>query len=110
MFSFGWSEIALTFIIVIIVIGPKEIPNLLKNVSKISKVIKKVSREFKTSLNEISNETELKDVKNTLNEIKNIKKDINPVNEIKEEISSIKDNTKIFEKEINDLKNLENKK
>ena len=30
MFSFGWSELALTAVIVIIVVGPKEIPNLLK--------------------------------------------------------------------------------
>ena len=29
MLSFGWSEIALSIIVVIIVVGPKEIPNLL---------------------------------------------------------------------------------
>ena len=50
MFSFGWSEIALTIIIVVIVVGPKEIPNLLRQLGSFSKSIKKISREFKSSL------------------------------------------------------------
>ena len=52
MFSFGWSEIALTVIIIVIVVGPKEIPNLLKQIGSFSKSIKKISREFKKSLND----------------------------------------------------------
>ena len=62
MFSFGWSEIALTLIIVVIVVGPKEIPNLLRQIGSFSKSIKKISREFKKSLNEIADESDLKDV------------------------------------------------
>ena len=46
MFSFGWSELALTALIVIIVVGPKEIPNLLKQIGTFTKSIKKISREF----------------------------------------------------------------
>ena len=64
MFSFGWSELALIAVVVIIIIGPKEIPNLLKQIGTFTKSIKKISREFKSSLNEIANDTELKDVKN----------------------------------------------
>ena len=39
MFSFGWSEIALTVIIIIIVVGPKEIHNLLRQIGYFSKSI-----------------------------------------------------------------------
>ena len=45
MFSFGWSEIALTIVIIVIVIGPKEIPNLLRQLGSFSKSIKKISRK-----------------------------------------------------------------
>ena len=41
MLSFGWSEIALIVVVVIIVVGPKEIPNLLKQLGSFSKSIKK---------------------------------------------------------------------
>ena len=110
MFSFGWSEIALTAIIIIIVVGPKEIPNLLKQIGSFTKSIKKVSREFKSSLNDIANETELKDVKDSLTNINEIKNNIDPTKEIKEQISSIKKTTNVFEKEIKDLNSLDNKK
>ena len=106
MFSFGWSEIALTAIIIIIVVGPKEIPNLLKQVGSFSKSIKKISREFKKSLNDIAEESDLKDVKDQISEIKNIKENLDPTQDIKNELSSIKDTANVFEKEIKDINSL----
>ena len=106
MFSFGWSEIALTAIIIIIVVGPKEIPNLLKQVGSFSKSIKKISREFKKSLNDIAEESDLKDVKDQISEIKNIKENLDPTQDIKNELSSIKDSANVFEKEIKDINSL----
>ena len=106
MFSFGWSEIALTAIIIIIVVGPKEIPNLLKQVGSFSKSIKKISREFKKSLNDIAEESDLKDVKDQISEIKNIKETLDPTQDIKNELSSIKDTANVFEKEIKDISSL----
>ncbi len=73
MFSFGWSEIALTVVIIVIVIGPKEIPNLLRQLGSFSKSIKKISREFRSSLNEISEEGDLKSVKDSIKDIHSIK-------------------------------------
>ena len=107
MFSFGWSEIALTVIVVIIVVGPKEIPNLLKQIGSFSKSIKKVSREFKKSLNDIANESDLKDVKNSISEIKNIKDDLDPSKHINKELNSIKETANVFEKEIKDINSID---
>ena len=109
MLSFGWSEIVLTLIIVIIVVGPKEIPNLLKQIGSFSKSIKKISREFKKSLNDIAEESDLKDVKNSISEIRDIKKDLDPTKEIKKEFDSIKDTANVFEKEIKDINSLAKK-
>ena len=106
MFSFGWSEIALTTIIIIIVVGPKEIPNLLKQIGSFSKSIKKISREFKKSLNDIAEESDLKEVKDQISEIKNIKENLDPSQDIKNELNSIKDTANVFEKEIKDISSL----
>ena len=56
-----------------------------------------------------SNEGELKNVKDTLSDFKTIKDDLGPTNEIKEQIDSIKKTANVFEKEIKDLNNLDNK-
>ncbi len=101
MFSFGWSEIALTFIVVVIVIGPKEIPNFLRQLGSFSKSLKKISRDFKKSLNEIAEESEIKDVKKTISDIQDIKEDINTKNIIKEEIDTIKESANVFEDQNN---------
>ena len=107
MFSFGWSEIALTVIVVVIVVGPKEIPNLLKQLGSFTKSLKKISREFKQSLNDIAEESDLKDVKDSISEIKNVSKDLNPTKSIKKELHSIKDTADVFKKEIKDLNSLD---
>ena len=56
----------------------------------ISKSLKKVSREFKKSLNELAEEGDLKDVKKSISDLKNIKDDLNIKKELNEEITSIK--------------------
>ena len=110
MLSFGWSEIILTLVVIIIVVGPKEIPNLLRQLGSFSKSIKKITREFKKSLNDIAEESDLKEVKKSISEIKNIKKDLDPTKEINKELDSIKDTASVFEKEIKDLNSIDQDK
>ena len=109
MFSFGWSEIALIVIVVIIVVGPKEIPNLLKQIGTFSKSLKKISRDFKNSLNELAEENDLKDVKKSISDLKNIKKDLDPTVDFKKEINSIKDTVGSLDKEIKEIDSKEKK-
>ena len=109
MFSFGWSEIALTVVIIVIVVGPKEIPNLLRQLGSFSRTIKKITREFKSSLNEISEEGDLKSVKESFKDIHNMKKDLDPTKEIKKELDSVKETVSVFENEIKNIESTEKK-
>jgi sec-independent protein translocase protein TatB len=90
MFSFGWSEIALVVVVVIIVVGPKELPNLIKQLGSFSKSLKKISREFKSSLNELAKESDIKDIKKTILDVSILKKDLDPTKSLKNELASIK--------------------
>ena len=112
MLSFGFSEIALIIIVIVIVIGPKEIPNLLKQLGVFSKSLKKASRQFKNSLNDLVEEGDLKDIKNSINELSEIKKSLDPTKELKKEIKTIKETINITDHEIKNinLKALKNDK
>ena len=66
MFSLGWMEISIILIITIVIVGPKEIPTVIRFIKNISSGIKKVSKEFSSTVDELTN----------LDEIKNIKKEI----------------------------------
>ncbi len=108
MLTFGWGEILLVFIVVIVVVGPKDLPKLIKQLSSFTKSLKKLSREFKSSLNEIADHEDFKEVKSSIKEVNKIKDDIDLKGKLKSEIKSFKETTNIIEKEVNDLKNLEN--
>ena len=105
MLTFGWSEIALTLVVVVIVVGPKDIPNLLKQLGSFSKLLKKIARDFKKLLNNLVEEGDLKDIKKSFSEIQNLKEDINIKKDLDNEINSIKDTVKFTDKEISEINN-----
>ena len=108
MLTFGWGEILLVLVVVIVVVGPKDLPKLIKQFSTFAKSLKKLSREFKYSLNEIADQEEFKEINKTIMEAKNIKDDLNIKDKFKSEAKSLKETANIIEKEVKDLKNLEN--
>ena len=103
MFSFGWGEILLILLVVIIVVGPKDIPKFLRQIGNLSKSIKKISREFKSSLNQIAEETDLKDVKNSITEVTNLNKELDIKNSLKNEMKTIKETISSVEKDVSDI-------
>ena len=103
MFSFGWGEILLILIVVIIVVGPKDIPKFLRQIGNLSKSIKKISREFKSSLNQIAEETDLKDVKNSITEVTNLNKELDIKSNLKNEIKTIKETISSVEEDFSKI-------
>ena len=103
MFSFGWGEILLILLVVIIVVGPKDIPKFLRQIGNLSKSIKKISREFKSSLNQIVEETDLKDVKNSITEVTDLSKDLDIKSNLKNEIKTIKETISSVEKDVSNI-------
>ena len=109
MLSFGWGEILLVFIVVIVVVGPKDLPKLIKQLSSFTKSLKKLSREFKSSLSEIADHEDFNEVKSSIKEVHKIKDDIDLKAKFKSEINSIKETSDIIDKEVKDFKNISNK-
>jgi sec-independent protein translocase protein TatB len=63
MLSLGWMEISIILIITIVVVGPKEIPTVIRFVKSITKNLRKVSQEFTSTIDEITHIQEVKDIK-----------------------------------------------
>ena len=108
MLTFGWGEILLVLVVVIVVVGPKDLPKFIKQFSTFAKSLKKLSREFQYSLNEIAAQEEFTEINKTIMEAKNIKDDLNIKDKFQSEVKSLKETANIIEKEVKDLKNLEN--
>ena len=104
MFSFGWSEIFLLGVIIVIVIGPKDLPKFIKQVGFLLKNIRKISSDFKSSINEIAEESEIKELAKSVNEVKKIKNGINIKKNFENEIKTVKDTVKLTEENISNIK------
>jgi len=70
MFSLGWMEISIILIITIVIVGPKEIPTVIKFIKKLTSNLRNVSKEFSSTINEITHIQEVKDIKKEILETK----------------------------------------
>ena len=99
MLTFGWGEILIVFVIIIIFVGPKDLPKLIKQLSSFTKSVKKLSSDFKVSLNEIADHEDFKEAKITLNEVNKIKNDLDIKDKLEPKINTIKKTGAIIQKE-----------
>jgi sec-independent protein translocase protein TatB len=98
MFEVGWSEILVIVIVMIVVVGPKDLPKMLRAFGKATAKFRATAGEFRKQFDEALKEAELDDVRDIVNEAKSldprsdIRKVFDPVRTIGEEIrSSLKD-------------------
>ena len=97
MFSLGWMEISIILIITIVVVGPKEIPTVIKFIKSLTQSLRKVSREFSSTVDEITHIQEIKDIKKEIIDTKEV-----VLKEGKELDEFIEKNNKEIIKEKND--------
>ena len=68
MFDLGWSELFIVALVVLIVIGPRELPKAMRMVAKWVRKGRALAREFQSSLDDLARESELDKVKGELQE------------------------------------------
>lgn len=93
MFDIGMTEMLVIAVVAIIVVGPKDLPGMLRNVAKYVGQIRGMARDFKGQMDSALKEAELDGVKNTLDDIRNM----NPINDIKSEVSNYMDSARALD-------------
>ena len=66
MLDIGWPELLLIGIVTLLVVGPKELPRVLRTVMNVVRKARGMAREFQSSLDDIAREADLEDIKNDL--------------------------------------------
>ena len=66
MFDISWHELFLVALVTVIVVGPKEIPRVLKTVTGAMRKIRGMARDFQNSIDELAREAELDDLKKSV--------------------------------------------
>ncbi|MGH1454674.1 MAG: Sec-independent protein translocase protein TatB [Paracoccaceae bacterium] len=66
MFDLGWTELMLIGIVALIVVGPKDLPNLFRSVGQFVGKAKGMAREFSRAMEDAADESGVRDIGNTL--------------------------------------------
>jgi sec-independent protein translocase protein TatB len=83
MFDIGWSEMLVIAIVVIVVVGPKELPGMLRTFGKTTAKLRVMANDFRKQFDEAMKEAELDDLKNLANDARKL----NPANQLKQALS-----------------------
>ena len=70
MLDIGWQEFTLVGFILLIIVGPKDLPKVLKSIFRFIDKIRNYAYDFKSSVNDMNDELELSELRNDVLEIK----------------------------------------
>ena len=91
----GWEFLVVAFVL-IMVVGPKELPRMLRSFTQFSRSMRKMAREFTDGMNQIANDAEVAELKKAMNEAKGGDLDklasaIDPDGDVGESVRDLKD-------------------
>lgn len=70
MLDIGWSELLVIAVVMIVVVGPKDLPKMLRAFGKATGKLRATANEFRTHFDEAMREAELDEVKKTIDGVK----------------------------------------
>ena len=62
MLDLGWQEFMMVAIVLILVVGPKDMPRMLRSFSRAMRKAKSMASEFTSSLENVANEADMKQI------------------------------------------------
>ena len=91
----GWEFLVVAFVLVMVV-GPKELPKMLRGFTGIMRQIRRAANEFTSSMTDLANEADVADLKKTLDQAKSgnldeIAEAIDPTGGVGETVGSRQD-------------------
>lgn len=85
MFDIGWSEMLVIAIVIIVVVGPKELPGMLRTFGRTTSKLRVMANDFRKQFDEALKEAELDDVRKLADDVRSL----NPANQVRDALSPV---------------------
>ena len=108
MLDIGFPEFLLISFVLLIVVGPKDLPKVLRSITSFIRKIKSMDSQFNSGIDDLANEAEISDLRKEVNKIDKKSLIDDHVGEIKELQDDV--NIKSIKNDVDDMKNANNAK
>ena len=93
----GWEFLVVAFVL-IMVVGPKELPKMLRGFTRVMRQVRSMAAEFSRSMQNMADDAELSDLKGTLEDVKRgnqagVADAIDPAGNLKGSVEDLKKST-----------------
>jgi sec-independent protein translocase protein TatB len=88
MFDISWSEFLLIGVIALIVIGPKELPGVLRTLGQYTRKVRGMAAEFQSQFQEAMREAEMADLKKSVDDMASDLKSFDPLKDVKSDLEA----------------------
>ncbi|PZO76785.1 MAG: twin-arginine translocase subunit TatB [Mesorhizobium amorphae] len=98
MFEIGWTEMLVIAVVMIVVVGPKDLPQMLRQFGRTTAKLRAMAGDFRKQFDEALKDAELDDVKKSIDTIKGfnptteVRKQLNPFEKAAQDVRSGLDN------------------
>lgn len=87
MLDIGWTELLVIAVVLIVVVGPKDLPPMLRAFGKMTANLRKMAGDFRTQFDQALREADMDDVRQTITDVQRF----HPANALREAINPLRD-------------------
>ncbi len=89
MFDISWTEFLLIGIVALIVIGPKELPAVMRSLGQWTRKIRSLAADFQNQFQEAMREAEMADLKKQVDDMASDVKNYDPLKDVRADVEAI---------------------
>jgi sec-independent protein translocase protein TatB len=89
MFDISWTEFLLIGVVALIVIGPKELPAVMRSLGQWTRKIRSLAADFQNQFHEAMREAEMADLKKQVDDMASDVKQYDPLKEVRTDVETI---------------------
>ncbi|HEY5066820.1 MAG TPA: Sec-independent protein translocase protein TatB [Xanthobacteraceae bacterium] len=94
MFDISWSEFLLIGVVALIVIGPKELPAVMRTIGQWTRKVRGMASEFQNQFQEAIREAEMSDLKKEVDDLAQDVKNFDPLKDVRADMESMGEDVK----------------
>ncbi len=89
MFDISWTEFLLIGVVALIVIGPKELPGVMRTLGQYTRKMRSMAADFQNQFQEAMREAEMADLKKQVDDMASDIKNYDPLKDVRSDLESV---------------------